>query len=653
MPLKYQNLLSPIRINQVVLRNRLICTASNPHFIQATEKWPTEALISHYANKAKAGAAVVTCKGNNPVKTTDPHSLTLDIHQGQHQHMFAQVADMVHYYGAKASYLVLPDMNIVKGYDASDGVLSEFVAGDGSKPELGKAAPKELLYQMVEAYAEEAKLAQSLGFDMCFMHMAYRLMFPGRFLSPLSNKRTDEFGGSIENRARFPLMICEAIKKACGKDFLIEVSISGREDDLFEGGLTVGDQIEFAKLASGKIDILQIRGGSIDPSQPTYLDLQEIPQRPNAAAIRKGLREAGIDNVYIDVVGGCQDLDHCEEILAAGDADFIGAARAFIADPQWGVKAYEGRNEDVVPCLRCNKCHVAGPGNWNTVCSVNPEWGLEHKIERLVSPPRKPKKLAVVGGGPAGMEAALLASRRGHNVTLYEKGPHLGGLLNATEGVDIKWTLIRFRDYMIRQLAKSAVDIRLNTPADPALLKAEGYDEIIVAIGSEPAYPPIPGLHDPHVIPAIETVAREPELGRDVVVVGGGEIGVEMGLHLAKHGHTVTLLEMGPILSPESVPVHFRSLFEKAWESQDGFTYRLNATVTAIHPDAVAYTDESGQAHTIPCSHVILAAGMRAKSEEAMKFLDGSVRVHMIGDCNKVGSVQTAMRAAYALANNI
>ena len=145
MSLKYNHLLSPIEINGVMLRNRLICTASNPHFIQATEKWPTEALISHYANKAKAGAAVVTVKGNNPVKTNDPHSLTLDITVGQHQHMFAQCADMVHYYGAKAFYLVLPDMNIVKGYDASDGVLSEFVAGDGSKAELGKAAPKELL----------------------------------------------------------------------------------------------------------------------------------------------------------------------------------------------------------------------------------------------------------------------------------------------------------------------------------------------------------------------------------------------------------------------------------------------------------------------------------------------------------------------------
>ncbi len=653
MALKYQNLLSPIRIGNVVLRNRLIATPSNPHFVQATEKWPTEALISHYANKAKAGAAVVTCKGNNPVKTTDPHSLTLDIHTGPHQHMFAQMADMVHYYGAKASYLVLPDMNIVKGYDASDGVLSEYVAGDGSKPEYGKAAPKELLYQMTEAYAEEARLAKSLGFDMCFMHMAYRLMFPGRFLSPLSNRRTDEFGGSIENRARFPLMICQAIKDACGKDFLIEISISGREDDLFAGGLTVQDQIAFAGLAAGKVDILQIRGGSIDPSQPTYLDPREIPQLDSAAAIRRGIREAGIDSLYVDVVGGCQDLDHCEQIIAQGQADFIGAARAFIADPQWGIKAYAGNNEDVVPCLRCNKCHVAGPGNWNTVCSVNPQWGLEHKIERLTTAPQRTKKLAVVGGGPVGMETALLLAARGHDVTLYEKQKRLGGLLNAMQGMEIKWTITRFRDYLVRQIEKSAVRLRMNTEATPDMLARENYDEVVVAIGSQPTVPPIPGVELPHVLPATQAAAREPELGRRVVIVGGGEIGMEMGIHLARKGHITEVLEMGSVLSPESVPVHFRSLFEKAWQEQEGLTCHVNARCTEIAQGFVCYTDEAGLAQRIPADNVILAAGMKARQTEAMAFMDGTVPTHMIGDCNRVGCIQTGLRAAYALANNL
>ena len=653
MALKYKNLLSPVKINNVVLRNRLIATPSNPHFVQATEKFPTEALISHYANKAKAGAAVVTCKGNNPVKTSDPHSLSLDIHRGEHQHMFAQVADMVHYYGAKASYLVLPDMNIVKGYDASDGVLSEYVAGDGSKAEYGKAAPKELLYKMVEAYAEEAKLAKSLGFDMCFMHMAYRLMFPGRFLSPLSNKRTDEFGGSVENRARFPLMICEAIKKACGKDFLIEISISGREDDMFEGGLTIADQIEFAKLAAGKVDILQIRGGSIDPSQPTYLDPREIPQRDNAAAIRQGIQKSGIDNLYIDVVGGCQNLDLCEEIQENGESDFIGSARAFIADPDWGNKAYQGRNEDVVPCLRCNKCHVAGPNNWNTVCSVNPEWGLEHKVKRLQQAPRKKKKIAVLGGGPTGMEAALLASRRGHDVTLYEKEDHLSGLLCAMDGIELKWTITRFKEYMIRQIEKSAVNLKLGVKATPELIRSENYDEVIVAIGSEPMYLPIPGLTGKNVIPAIEVTKKEPQLGKKIVVIGGGEIGVEMGIVLARKGHEVELLEQGSILSPESVPVHFRSIFEQTWENQEGFTYHLNSRCTAVDSDGVRYTDDSGLEHKITADCVVLAAGMKAKQIEAMSFMDGTVRTHMIGDCQKVGCIQTGMRAAYALANNI
>jgi NADPH-dependent 2,4-dienoyl-CoA reductase/sulfur reductase-like enzyme len=251
------------------------------------------------------------------------------------------------------------------------------------------------------------------------------------------------------------------------------------------------------------------------------------------------------------------------------------------------------------------------------------------------------------------MEFALLASQRGHDVTLYEKTDRLGGLINTTRGVDIKWTLVKYADYMAKQVEKSKVEVKLNTAATPELLKRENYDEVIVAIGAEPAYPPIPGVKGKNVIPAVELVGQEDALSHDIVVVGGGEIGVEMGIHMARKGHNVTLLEMGDILSPESVPVHFRSIFEKTWEEQEGFSYQLNARVTQIAEDGVTYVDKDGAEHKISAGNVILAAGMKAKHEEAKTFFDGNVRVHMIGDCNKVGCVQTGVRAAYALAKNI
>lgn len=652
MEQKYSHLLSPIKINNVVLRNRVICTPSNPHFVQATEKWPTEALITHYGNKAKAGAAVVTCKGNNPVKTTDVHSLSLDITNGAHQHMFAQVAETVHYYGAKASYLVLPDMNIVKGYDASDGVLSEFVAGDGSKQEYGKAAPRDLLYQMIEAYGEEARLAKDLGFDMCYIHMAYRLMFPGRFLSPLSNKRTDEFGGSLENMARFPMLICQKIKEKCGRDFLVEISISGREDDMFEGGLKISDTVQMMKYLENCVDIIQIRGGSIDPSQPTYLDPREIPHRDTAAAIKKGLAEQGT-GMLVNVVGGCHDLAHDEEIIANGEADLIGAARAFIADNEFITKGYEDRAEDVRPCLRCNKCHIPGPEKWNTVCSVNPEFGIEHKAERMKTPVKVKKNIAVIGGGPCGMEAALRLRDRGHDVTLFEKTGALGGMLWSMDKMDLKWTVNRYRKWKAGQVLKSGTKVLLNTEATPEMIDAGNYDEVLVAVGAAPIRPRIPGADGPNVMFAADAANREAELGHKLVIIGGGEIGVEVGIHLARCGHEVMVVEMQSILSPESVPVHFRSLFEKTWEEQEGFDYVLNATCTGIYEDHVTYRDKDGVEHSIPADNVLLAAGLRANSDIALPFFTGHARTWMIGSCDTPGSIQAVNRSAYGVANII
>lgn len=652
MEQKYSHVLSPIKINNVVLRNRFICTASNPHFIQATEKWPTEALITHYGNKARAGAAVVTCKGNNPVKTTDVHSLSLDITNGAHQHMFAQVAEAVHYYGAKASYLVLPNMNIVKGYDASDGVLSEFVAGDGSKPELGKAAPRELLYQMVEEYGQEAKLAKSLGFDMCYLHMAYRMMFPGRFLSPLTNKRTDEFGGSLENMARFPMLICKRIKELCGRDFLVEISITGDEDKYDPAGFTNVQLAELLRYLDGYVDIVQVRGNNIDGSCGSFLDTRRMLHLDAAAEIKEALVKQGT-GILVSVSGGNDDIVLNEEAVAAGKVDFIGAARPFIADGDFVNKAYENRAEDVRPCLRCNKCHVPGPEKWNTVCSVNPEFGIEHKVERLQSPPERKKKIAVIGGGPCGMEAAQILAGRGHDVTLYEKSGALGGMTRTMERMDLKWTINRYREWMAAQTMKCGARVLLNTEATPEMIDAGNYDDVLVAVGASPVKPRIPGVDNPNVMFAADAANREEELGKCVVIIGGGEIGVEIGIHLARCGHDIMVLEMLNILSPESAPVHFRSVFEKTWENQKGFSYTLNATCTGITDEGVTYRDKQGEEHLVPADSVLLAAGLRANNDISLPFFTGHARTWLIGSCETPGSIQAATRSAYGIAMNM
>ncbi len=246
--------------------------------------------------------------------------------------------------------------------------------------------------------------------------------------------------------------------------------------------------------------------------------------------------------IAVVTVGGYQDLDVCEDVIASGKADFIGMARGWISNTEYGRLAYEGRGEDVVPCIRCNLCLGSSLAERPaSVCSVNPVFGLEHKIERMIQPPTSKKKVAVIGGGPAGMEAALIAAGRGHQVTLYEKSAALGGLLKIADSVSFKWPQRDFKNYLIRQIGKSNVKVRLNTEATPELLKRERYDVLLAAVGAEPVVPPIPGVDSKTVVFAQDVYGNEASLAPKVVVIGGGEVGVETGMHLAEKGHDVTL----------------------------------------------------------------------------------------------------------------
>ena len=644
---KYPNLLSPLKVGNTVLKNRMTASPSRPHFIQGPEQYPSDGLISHYAKKAKNGASLVTCNGFSPMPMPDhSHDQILDLYNGQCQHYIAQMVEAIHFYGSIASLFVVPEFP--RGYDVSSGIPSVAVAGDGSVSVTGKEIPGDMLDKIADDYARQALVAKKeMGFDMAFLHMSYRGMLPARFLSPLTNKRTDEYGGNLTNRARFPLMICDRIKKACGEDFLIEAAISGVDPS--PDGWTLEDTVRFAKLAEGRIDLLQLRAAEIDPNHPTGFNPERTPFLYMAEAVKESRAK-----IAVVAIAGFQDLDLCENVIASGKADLIAMARSFICDPEYGRKAYEGRGEDVVPCIRCNKCHKSSFADpWVSVCSVNPTWGLEHRIEKMVAPPVKKMNIAVIGGGPAGMEAALVAAGRGHNVTLYEKNGSLGGQLNHTDVVGFKWPLRDFKNYLIRQIKKSPVKVRLNTDATVEMLNGEGYNVVLAALGADPIIPPIPGADNKNVVYAVDVYGKEDSLAGDIVIIGGGEIGVETGMHLTEKGHKVTLLEMQGRLAPEATPVHYYSMFMEAVNKHKNLKYVLNARCTGIDGNKVNYIDKGGSGHEIKAGSAVIAVGMKSRIDKAMELSAAGNIFYMIGDCKKVGNVQKSMRSAFSIASMI
>jgi NADPH-dependent 2,4-dienoyl-CoA reductase/sulfur reductase-like enzyme len=444
-------------------------------------------------------------------------------------------------------------------------------------------------------------------------------------------------------------MIVERIKKACGPDFFIFASISGAEP---KGGRTLEETIELSRMLAGHIDLLQIRGPDVDPNHPTGFISERTPYLYMAEAVKKS--DPG---VAVVAVSGFQDPDVCDDVIASGKADFVSMARCLISNPEYGRLVYEGRGEDVVPCIRCNVCLISSfSASRNSVCSVNPVWGLEHKIERMIKPAVDRKRVAIVGGGPAGMKGALTASDRGHDVTLYEKSDVLGGLLNTTNTVSFKWPLKNFKDYLVRQTEKSNVNVLLNTEATPERLKNEKYDAVLVAMGAEPMVPPIPGVDGKNVFFAQDVYGNEDVLAKKVVIIGGGEVGVETGMHLAEKGHDIVLLEVLDRLASDAPPLHFYNMFRDAWEKLPNFKYHLNAHCTDIGMNKVTYRKADNTEHTehiIEAGSVVIAVGMRPRNDLVMNFYGAGDRFFMIGDCCAAGNVQKAIRSAFGTASMI
>lgn len=648
----YPTLFSPYQLpNGVVLKNRMICPPNAPSTIQGAENFPTQNTIRQYAMRARNGAAIVTTSGGY-LTSSDPkeHSWGWNVEDGSAQNYMSEMAEAIHAYGSLCNGFLIgfPD----DGYDVSAFDLEKNAEIKCMLSPNFIADPKELttemVYEHIDRYVRQVKGMAECGFDGVNIHMSYRFSLPARFLSPMTNLRTDEFGGSFEGRTLFCKKLCEGIKKACGKRFVIEVTIAGH--DPVPDGWTMEDSIRFSKEMLGYVDIMTMRSDTVDPQHP--IGYQENP-RPFTYMARDV--KAGGPNIAVAASSGLFDPDANEELLASGQADLVSMARAFISNPEYGKIVYEGRKEDLVPCVRCNKCLRAGPSEpWLTVCAVNPQRGMEHFMKDLEPFNGKAKKVAVIGGGPAGMMAAMTAQQQGHEVHLFEKTDRLGGLLNHTDTVSFKWPLRDYRDYIVRKVQENReIKIHMHTVPTVEWLEHQGFEAIIAAVGSEPLIPSIPGADGKHVVFGKDVFGNEDKLGEQVVIVGGGEIGVECGIQLCRKGHRVTVIEMTDMLAREANHGHYYSMVKAAWEGEENFTGLTNATCTAITEHSVTYRDKDGVEHTIDCDSVVLSAGMKAKTQEALEYGKAGGMFRMVGDCQKPASLQQAVRTGWTAAKTI
>jgi 2,4-dienoyl-CoA reductase-like NADH-dependent reductase (Old Yellow Enzyme family)/thioredoxin reductase len=644
---KYPNLFSPLKVGPLTLKNRIEAAPISLAEL-SPESYLTRENIAAYRLKAKGGAAVVTIGESivhTPTGKSHPKQIPLD-DPGVIASL-TECADAIHQYGALAS------IELSHGGMECDPVFL------GGRNPIGPSATtvdigfreggehivrveemsEALMLEIAEAYGAAAARVKLAGFDLLMLHAAHGWLL-AQFLSPLINKRTDKYGGSLDNRARFPLMVIESIRDRVGRDFPIELRMGGSE--LAPGGYGLDDAIALAKLVEDKVDLLHVSCGAhyfID-TMTTMHPSMFLPHGCNvylAAAVKEAV------SLPVAAVGGLSDPAQMEEIVASGQADVVAIARGLIADPDLPKKALRGEDDQIVRCLRCFECQSGMFTNAVQKCTVNPIIGREFE-SAFAAPPAQPKKVLVVGGGPAGMQAAITAAERGHDVTLCEKGETLGGALRHAAGVSFKDDLARFGRQLADKVHSLEIAVICETEVTPEIVAGLDPDVLVVSVGAEPIVPPIPGVDRPAVMLAAWAHAPGAAIGERVVVIGGGQVGCETALHLAQRGRQVTVVEMLDEVAPDANIMHRRALMP---ELEKAVALRPALKAVEITEAAVVAEGRDGARVELPYDTVVIAVGYRPLTEVVDSLRDAAPEVMTVGDCVKPRKVIQAIRTGY------
>jgi 2,4-dienoyl-CoA reductase-like NADH-dependent reductase (Old Yellow Enzyme family)/thioredoxin reductase len=506
--------------------------------------------------------------------------------------------------------------------------------------------------ETVEKYAAAAYRCERAGFKMSMIHGGHGNLI-AQFASPLYNKRTDEYGGSLANRARFAVEVLDGVRALCGEDFVIEYRISA--DEIHPEGLHLEETLRFIELIQDKVDILHVSAGLHGEFQymrnwwQNYLMDREYNVH-YAASVKKAF-----PNLVVCTVGSIMDIGRADDIIASGKADMVAMCRPLLADPEMPRKYALGREDDRRPCLRCQYCgfRLIIPAVIN--CAVNPYLGNETEFpEGKVKRAEVKKRVAVVGGGPAGIQALLTLCDRGHDVTLYEASGHLGGNVVPGSALPFKQDVRDYLDYLVRQAKKAPARILLNTEATKEMLDAGGYEALIIAVGSRPIVPDIPGIDKPHVHWAPEADTGVVTPGDQTVIVAAGSVGIECAIGLKRSGKMVTVIEMAPDMQNLSASAGGAAAMELIRMTEElSIPVRLDCKLEEVTDSAVICRDtREGKRIEFPADTVLLAVGMTARLEvvDALRRSAPETEVFVVGDAAEVGSIAGAVRSAFRAA---
>ena len=628
----------PFKIKDLVVQNRIVMPSMGNNLSNA-QGHLTPRAIAYYLARAEGGVGLIITEAV-PVSLTGKHRAgCLCLFEPSHEEGMKRLTDAIHEAGSKVAIQLHHAGRLVNPQVSGGQIVSASEIPVRAGAPIPQALSPKAIRETISDFARAAKRALRIGFDAIEIHGAHGYLIH-QFFSSRSNQRRDDFGGSLENRMQFPLEVAKAVREAVGDDFPLIFRISAKEYE--EGGYKLGEALALGKkLRDAGVDILHVSAGTTEgPQSSLYcIQPQAMPEACLAQFAETFKKEVGLPVIG---VGRISRPETAEQLLRDNKVDLVAMGRALLADPEWTKKVKDGIKRLIRQCTACNGCIEAITNQEPITCSVNPLTGRENQVQFMM--PSKPKKIMVVGAGPAGLEAACMAASLGHRVSLYEREDRIGGQLWAASAPPHKALLKTIINYYEARLPQFDIELHLGEDVTEKAFEGKRPDLLILATGCRPIRPPLPGVDQPNVVMARDVLSGLCTVGENVLVVGGGLVGSETAEFLAEQGKKVRLIEELEAVALDVEPRTRVLLLERL--NRLGVETMTCCELQSI-ANAQAIVEFKGQRLTVPADSVVLAVGSEPNNELELKLRTCGCKIKVIGDCRTPGNIKEAVHQGF------